>query len=59
MRTELKCGSVVPGCEFVARADDEADLLMKMAEHARTTHGIDHLSPDLRAKMAAAIRKED
>jgi predicted small metal-binding protein len=32
---------------------------MKMAEHARTTHGIDHLSPDLRAKMAAAIRKEE
>jgi predicted small metal-binding protein len=58
MRTELECGSVVPGCDFVARADDESDLMMKMADHARTVHGIDRLSPTLRAKLAAAVRTE-
>jgi predicted small metal-binding protein len=58
MRTELECGSVVPGCNFVARAGDEAELMMKMADHARAVHGIERLSPDLRAKLAAAIRSE-
>ena len=35
MRTELKCGSVVPGCEFVARADDDPPARTKRAQVRR------------------------
>jgi len=55
MRKELACGSVVPGCDFVARAATEEDLMLKIADHARTAHGVSHLSDDLKAKIKDAI----
>lgn len=58
MRKTLECRSVVPGCGFVAHADNDEDLLLKAAEHARITHGVEHMSEQLRAKVKAAIRDE-
>lgn len=55
MRKELACGSVVPGCDFVARAATEEELMLKVADHARNVHGIDHISEDLKAKIREAI----
>ena len=58
MSKVLECGSVVPGCKFVAHAESEDDLMMKMAEHLRAAHDVDHLSDSLKAKIRAAIRDE-
>ena len=58
MRKSLACGAVVPGCNFVARADTEEELLRKAAEHARNAHGLDRLSEPLVAKIKGAIREE-
>jgi len=55
MRKELACGSVVPGCDFVARAATEEELMLKVADHASNVHGIDHISEDLKAKIREAI----
>jgi predicted small metal-binding protein len=59
MRKILECGSVVPGCKFVIHGDDEDEVIVKAAEHARSAHGVDHLSEPLKAKMRAAIKESE
>jgi predicted small metal-binding protein len=54
-RKVLECGAVVPGCNFVAHAESEDELMIIAAEHARAVHGIDHMSDELRAKVRAVI----
>ena len=58
MKKELRCGSVIPGCEFVVHAESEAELLVKTAEHARTVHGIDRISYQMAAKILSASREQ-
>ena len=56
---ELFCGSIVPGCDWHGRAETEAELLRKAAEHARTAHGIEQISPDLLANIRSKIVDSD
>lgn len=58
MRKVLRCGAIVPGCNFVAHGEDEQDVMMKAADHARSAHGVEHMSESLRAKVRAAIEDE-
>ncbi len=58
MAKEMRCGDVVPGCEFVAHGKTEADVMAVAAEHARTVHGLTEISPALLAKVKAAIHEE-
>jgi predicted small metal-binding protein len=46
----------VPGCEFTVHAETDAELLAKIADHARAAHDIEHISEPLRAKILAAAR---
>jgi predicted small metal-binding protein len=55
-RKTLDCGTVVPGCNFVAHGDSEADLMLVIAQHAKAVHGVERLSNDLKTKMRASIR---
>jgi predicted small metal-binding protein len=55
MAKEMRCGDVVPGCEFVAHGKTEAEVMAVAAEHARTAHQITEVSPALMAKVKAAI----
>ena len=57
MRKELACGAVVPGCDFVAHAATDEDLMLKIADHARQRHGVTHISDDLKAKIKDAIEE--
>jgi hypothetical protein len=36
MAKVLKCGDVVPGCDFEMRGNSEEEVLQKAAEHAKT-----------------------
>ena len=54
----LKCGMVVPGCDYVMHGKDETEILAKAADHARTAHGVQHISDALREKVKAAIIDE-
>jgi predicted small metal-binding protein len=58
MSKRLECRSIVPGCNFVAHGENEDDLMMKAADHARAAHGVEHLSEPLRAKIKASIKDE-
>ena len=56
MRKELACGAVVPGCDFVAHAATEEELMLKVATHAHQAHGLTHLTDDLKAKIKDAVK---
>jgi predicted small metal-binding protein len=52
---QIACGDVVPGCDFVARAESESEVLHKVAAHAREVHGIQEVTPDLLERVKAKI----
>ena len=47
-----------PGLCFHATAATEEELLAHVAEHAREGHGLTEISPELLAKVKAAVRSE-
>jgi len=53
---ELRCGDVMPGCTFVASGATEEEVLKKAAQHAKEKHNVKELTPDLVAKVKAAMR---
>ena len=59
MKTHIACGKVVPGCSFTASADTEEELIRKVAEHASHAHGVTEITPELAAKLQAAIQRGD
>ena len=55
MAKSIKCLDVGVDCDFEARAENEAELMKKVAEHARTAHGITQIPAEMVAKVKAAI----
>ncbi|WP_457813435.1 DUF1059 domain-containing protein [Sinorhizobium meliloti] len=35
----FECGSLVPGCAWHTRADNDAEIMRRVVEHMRETHG--------------------
>ena len=54
----IACGDVVPGCTFTASASTEEELLRKVAAHASHDHGVTEVTPELAAKVKAAIKSQ-
>ena len=52
----LRCGDLMPGCNFVAEGKDVADVMAKGAEHAKKDHGIAAIPPEMAQKVQAAIK---
>jgi predicted small metal-binding protein len=55
----VDCNKVDPssGCTHVVHGKDEQELMRNVAEHAKQ-HGIRDVTPELTAKVKAAIRDE-
>ncbi|PWK63862.1 DUF1059 domain-containing protein [Aminobacter sp. AP02] len=49
---EFQCGTLVPGCQWHTRHEDEAEIIRRVAEHMRETHG----ETIIRETMIEAIR---
>jgi predicted small metal-binding protein len=58
MAKVLRCRDVGLDCEGEIRAETEEEVLRQAAEHARTTHNMTDMPPDVVAKVRAAIRDE-
>jgi predicted small metal-binding protein len=58
MTKVVRCSDMVPGCDYVARAESEDELMQKAAQHAREAHGIQTLSADLVQQIKGKIRDE-
>lgn len=54
----VECAQVDPtsGCKAVIQGKDEQEVMAKAAEHAKT-HGIRDVTPELTAKVKAAMRE--
>ena len=51
----IACADIVPDCPFTASAGTEEELLKKVVAHAAHDHGITDVTPELAAKVKAAI----
>jgi predicted small metal-binding protein len=49
---EFHCGTLVPGCGWHTRHQDEAEIIRRAAEHMRVTHG----ETMIRERMVEAIK---
>ena len=57
MAKELRCTDVgMKNCNFVAKGNNQDEVMKKAAEHAKTTHGMATIPPDVEKKAKAAIR---
>ena len=56
MSKQIACNDVVAGCGFKATAESESDLINQVAQHAASDHGVQEVTPDLAAKVKAAIK---
>jgi len=54
----MACGDVVPGCDFIASAPTEDELMKKVVAHAAHDHGVTEVTPELAEKDKAAIRTQ-
>jgi predicted small metal-binding protein len=52
----IACAEIVPDCPFTASAETEEELLNQVVAHAAHDHGITEVTPELAAKVKAAIR---
>jgi predicted small metal-binding protein len=52
---QFKCGDVVLGCEWVARNEDETELLEEIQSHARDVHGMDEVPPEVEDQIQKVI----
>ena len=52
----IACGDVVAGCKFTASAATEDDLMKQVVAHAAHDHGVTEVTPELAAKVKAAIK---
>lgn len=54
----LPCGTIVPGCEFVAHGETTADVMAKLADHSRSAQGVEYMSEALKARVRAALETQ-
>ena len=55
MSKVMKCGDLMPGCDFEARGETEDDILQAAAAHAKEAHGLD-VTPELAEKVKSVIK---
>jgi len=56
MTKHIACSSLVEGCQFTAEAATESELVEKVKTHAAKDHGVKEVTPELAAKVKAAIQ---
>jgi predicted small metal-binding protein len=56
MAKQLRCGDLMPGCNFVAEGKDVSEVMAKAAAHAKKDHGMMTIPPEVAKKAQAAIR---
>jgi predicted small metal-binding protein len=56
MGKSLACKDVGVDCDVVISGKDEADILRQAAEHAKSCHHNVQMTPEVQAKIRAAIK---
>ncbi|MGA1802438.1 DUF1059 domain-containing protein [Rhizobium sp. HT1-10] len=58
----FECGTLVPGCAWHTRADDDAEVVLRAVDHMKTAHGetmiretmVDHIKQRIHDDAEAA-----
>ena len=58
MAKVVHCRDVGFDCDGVVRAETEEEALQKVAEHAKTAHGLEEVSPEVAKKVKSVMREE-
>ncbi len=58
MAKVMKCRTVGLDCDFVARGENDEQIMAQVAEHARKDHGMQTIPTDVEEKVKASIREE-
>ncbi|MBC8492956.1 MAG: DUF1059 domain-containing protein [Chloroflexi bacterium] len=58
MTKVVHCRDVGFDCDGVVRAETEEEALKKVAEHAKTVHGLKEISEEVVEKVRTLIRDE-
>lgn len=53
----FKCKDIGMACNFEASAETEAELMKKVADHAKEVHKMDPIPPDVMEKVKKAVKK--
>jgi predicted small metal-binding protein len=56
MAKVLRCSDLIPGCPAVIDGQHVADVMVKVAQHAKEAHGLAPIPAKVAAKIKAAIR---
>ncbi|MCP8894005.1 DUF1059 domain-containing protein [Shinella daejeonensis] len=54
----FECGSLVPGCDWHTRADDDAEVVRRAVEHLRSAHGETTIRENMVDNIKARIVNE-
>ena len=54
----FECGTLVPGCEWHTRANEEAEVIRRAVEHLRTAHGETVIRENMIGNIKARITNE-
>lgn len=54
----FECGTLVPGCEWHTRADEEAEVVRRVVEHMRNAHGETVIRENMIEEIKARIKEE-
>ncbi|WP_296097474.1 DUF1059 domain-containing protein [uncultured Agrobacterium sp.] len=55
----FECGTLVPGCEWHTRADEDAEVVRRSVEHMRQAHGETIIRETMVENIKARIRDEN
>jgi predicted small metal-binding protein len=58
MAKKMECRSVGLDCDFVARGENEDEIMHKVGEHAKAAHGMTEIPPDVAEKVRASIHED-
>lgn len=54
-----ECRTLVPGCEWHTRADEDAEVVRRAVDHMRQAHGEDVIRENMVENIKTRIRNED
>ncbi|MBB3287699.1 MULTISPECIES: DUF1059 domain-containing protein [Rhizobium] len=54
----FECGTLVPGCSWHTRAQDDAEVVRRAVEHMRDAHGETIIRENMVDNIKARIRDE-
>jgi len=54
----FECGTLVPGCDWHTRADEEAEVVRRAVEHLKVTHGEEIIRPSMVDHIKERIRND-